>query len=834
MQTPFSQRLRRLEPFGRLLLPLLVFALVFALFAPSIRYPLVDLDDHAYITQNRIVLQGLTPDTVRRAFSTSNDTATMYMPMLWLSYMADVTFFHASPSNPAPFHAVNVTLHALSALLLYFLLRRLGAAPLWSALLTLLWAVHPLRVESVAWITERKDVLSAAFGLAATLAWLHSTPKSTAAKGQRPGGEDARVPPTSAPANKAPSPRGLPVADRVGETSGFPQLRRHPKPVAGDAKSATRRCLFLLLAALLYAIGLLAKPSLVPLPLAWLALDFWPLRRIPASLRTPAFFPSLLRAAAEKLLFLPLALAAAWLAVAQHHAVSGALSVPWSIRLVGVAPNFLFYLRKTLLPVGLSPLVPEQWLFPRSTLLLSLAVCAVLAAVVGIYRKSLPSLVPGAVWILLFFLPASGLQPLPMNTVADRFFYLPAIGLSIALAALLTRTNFRPVASASSGPLPEGAPGCKPGGGDARVPTAVDDANSGPLPEGAPGRRPGGGDVRVPISHCLLTLLLIPLAVLTFRLLPVWSSTPALYRHIADTFPGHPVAVSELANQAMRNRGDFDGAADLLRPALEKNPEHWFLRLSYANCLLQRESPDAAIDYIMTGHMPDDLYLSSQIFLTLANLELFRARFDEALRLAELSLSYTPDDSTVRSHALAIAVAAAFEAGDPDKALAYARQTRFIPNASSITLEHLLPLAVFNWTNAHRKQTLPLIYRILDAYPNRFDLWNNLLWGLATADWSPADPEEVLRRAFHLAEISPDPNHPALLDTLAVAQANAGHFDAALRLVDQALERVPDPGDSFRARLLHRRDLFQNRIPYRERAFDRLFAITFGAPSVAL
>lgn len=755
MKKPFFQRLRRLEPFGRLLLPLLVFLLAFAVFAPSIRYPLVDLDDHAYITQNRIVLRGLAPDTVRRAFSPSNDTATMYMPMLWVSYMADVTFFHASPSHPAPFHAVNVALHALCALLLYLLLRRLGTAPLWSALLALLWAVHPLRVESVAWITERKDVLSAAFGLAATLAWLHANPEP--------------------------------------EESG----------------GRVSRSVFLLLAALLYALGLLAKPSLVPLPLAWLALDVWPLRRIPASFRAPNFFPSALRAAAEKLLFLPFALPAAWMAVAQHHAVSGALSVPWSIRLAGVAPNFLFYLRKTLLPVGLSPLVPEQWLFPRSTLLLSLAVCAVLAAVVCIYRKACPSLVPGAIWVLLFFLPASGLQPLPMNTVADRFFYLPAIGLSIALAALLPRTQFHPVASANQAPSPRGRPA-----------------------------KPGGEDTRVPARHVLppllLALLLIPLAVLSFRLLPLWSSTPALYRHIADTFPGHPVAVSELANEAMRNRGDFDGAAEILRPALEKHPEHWFLRLSYANCLLQRESPDAAIDYIMAGKMPDDLYLSSQIFLTLANFELFRARYDDALRYAEKSLSYTPDDSTVRSHALAIAVAAAFEAGDQDKALAYARQTRFIPNASSVTLEHLLPLAVFDWTNAHRKQILPLIYRILDAYPERFDLWNNLLWGLATADWSPADPEEVLRRAFHLSLISPDSGHPGILDTLAVAQANAGNFDAALRLVEQALEKVPDPDDPFRARLLHRRDLFRNRIPYRERAFDRLFVITFGTPAAAL
>jgi len=119
-----------LLPSRLFLAPILLFALVFALFAPSIRYPLVGLDAYAYITQNRIVIQGLTPGNVRAAFSRSNITATMYMPLLWLSYMADVTLFGASADHPAPFHAVNVVLHALSAVLLYLLLRLIPAGRL--------------------------------------------------------------------------------------------------------------------------------------------------------------------------------------------------------------------------------------------------------------------------------------------------------------------------------------------------------------------------------------------------------------------------------------------------------------------------------------------------------------------------------------------------------------------------------------------------------------------------------------------------------------------------------------------------------------------------------
>ena len=358
---------------------ILLFVLVAALFSPSVRYPLSDLDDADYIAQNRLVTRGFAPGALRGAFDVSDTTASMYMPLLWLSYMADVTFFHASVRNPAPFHAVNVFLHALSAVFLFTLLRRLRAPPLWAFLLALLWAAHPLRVESVAWIAERKDVLSAALGLASTLAWLES----------------------------ARSGRGT-----------FPRI------------------VLLTFSLLLYAAGLLAKPSLVPLPLAWLALDVWPLRRIPASPRSPDFLPAILRAAAAKLPFLPFALVAAWLAVARHHAVSGALAVPWPTRLAAVAPNFFFYVRKTILPLRLSPLVPEQWHFSLPVILLSLLAAGTLVAVLWRFRRSLPSLLPGVVWLLLFFFPASGLQPLPMNTVADRFFYLPAMGISIALAGL--------------------------------------------------------------------------------------------------------------------------------------------------------------------------------------------------------------------------------------------------------------------------------------------------------------------------------------------------------------------------------------------------------------
>ncbi len=731
-----------LLPSRLFLAPILLFALVFALFAPSIRYPLVDLDDYAYITQNRIVIQGLTPGNVRAAFSRSNITATMYMPLLWLSYMADVTLFGASADHPAPFHAVNVVLHALSAVLLYLLLRRLRATPFGAFLLALLWAVHPLRVESVAWVTERKDTLAAFFGLAATLAWFNAHPA-------RDGG------------------------------SGAPPPSICPLSILHSAS-------FIILAAVLYAAGLLVKPSLVPLPLAWLVFDIWPLHRIPASPRDKAFLPSAVRAAAEKLLFLPFAAAAAWLAVAQHHTVSGSLSVPWAKRIAAVAPNFLFYLRKTVFPAGLSPLVPEQWAFPRATVLLSLAVCAAIAFCLWTWRKSRPSLIPGAAWVVLFFLPASGLQPLPMNTVADRFFYLPAIGLSIALVSILAPSR--------------------------------------------PSRH-----FRLCIVHSAFCILLAVLAATTHRLLPIWSSTHALYTRVNRVFPHRPLATSVLAQETIKSTGDFAAAEALLRPALERAPEDWPLRLIHADCLLHLDSPESAIAYLARTRMPEDRYTTATLLFHLANCEYFAGDFPSALRHAQAATDLYPDDSTARTPALCLALGAALEAGDAPAALAIARRTRIFADATSVSVANLLPLAVFEWAYAHRPQAAALFFRILDAAPGDTALWNNILWGLATADWSPVPPAEVLDRTLRMQAASPVPDHPGILDTLAVAQANAGDFDAALRSVQRALDQVPDdPADPFRRNLLFRQSLFRARTPYREKAFDRLFTLTFGSPADSL
>ena len=141
---------------------ILLFLLVFALYSP-LRYELVAIDDIHYISHNQLVLSGLSWANIRAAFTDFH--LQMYAPLLWISYMLDASCLGASPEQPWGFHCTNVLLHSLNSLILFFLLLAWCKKPWRAFFFAALWALHPLRVESVAWVTERKDVLSGLFCL---------------------------------------------------------------------------------------------------------------------------------------------------------------------------------------------------------------------------------------------------------------------------------------------------------------------------------------------------------------------------------------------------------------------------------------------------------------------------------------------------------------------------------------------------------------------------------------------------------------------------------------------------------------------------------------------
>lgn len=358
------------------LLAVLLGALVFALFFPALRHGFVDIDDVQYTIETPQVATGLSPANIRWAFATVHES--WYSPLLWISFMADSSLF-----GPVPFgyHLTNNLLHVANALLLFWLLFRLTRAPLASFFAAAFWALHPLRVESVAWIAERKDVLSGFFFLLAILAYLRFV--------ERP----SRL-------------RNLAVA--LG--------------MAG---------------------GMLSKTILVVLPPLLLLLDIWPLRRIsfPATLRDlPRWRPLLL----EKFPLFALMLAGIVLTLFTHrHAHDVAPPLSFLARLALIAPTYLAHLAQVLWPAHLAMFYPISYpsaLHSAAAVL----VLAVLLVAAWRLRHVFPALAIGGLWFGIALFPLiRGIRFDEQSAHPDRYTYLPAIGLSLVFASLFLAISAR-------------------------------------------------------------------------------------------------------------------------------------------------------------------------------------------------------------------------------------------------------------------------------------------------------------------------------------------------------------------------------------------------------
>lgn len=325
------------------------------------RFEFVFFDDQRYVVANVHVQQGLTWENLQWALTTTE--AGFWHPLTWLSLMADYELYGLHPGG---YHGTNVLLHIFNTLLLLFLLGRMTGALWRSAIVAALFAVHPLHVESVAWIAERKDVLSALFWMLAMLAYTW-------------------------------------YAER-------PLPRRYLAVLA------------------LFILGMMAKPMLVSLPFVLLLLDYWPLRRW-------QYGRNIWPLVREKI---PLLAIAALVSLATLYAENkfGALPsaeiYPWGRRLANGIVSYVVYLGKTVWPIDLTVFYPyaTNLSFGKVALFASLLVAVSILAIRT--AKSYPYLVTGWYWYLIVLLPVSGLIQVGHHALADRYTYLPLIGIFIA------------------------------------------------------------------------------------------------------------------------------------------------------------------------------------------------------------------------------------------------------------------------------------------------------------------------------------------------------------------------------------------------------------------
>jgi tetratricopeptide (TPR) repeat protein len=336
-----------------------------AVYAPVRQYDFTNYDDDIYVTDNPHVLGGFTHKNVSWAFTHFH--ASNWHPLTWLSHMLDVKLWG---QNAGGHHLTNVLIHSANGVLLFLVFNSMTGAVWRSALVAAVFAWHPLHVESVAWIAERKDVLSAFFWILTMAAYLSYMRK--------------------------------------------PRVRRY------------------LLVVALFAGGLMSKSMVVTLPFVLLLLDYWPLRRA-GLIRRDAH--KWLKLFLGKIPLIALAILSAGITIFTQQrsgAIKSALELPWQLRISNALIGYVSYLGKALWPVKLAAFYPFPSVIPLWQVASAVALLLAITILTLAAAKASPYLAVGWFWYLGTLVPVIGLVQVGSQAMADRYSYIPLIGVATA------------------------------------------------------------------------------------------------------------------------------------------------------------------------------------------------------------------------------------------------------------------------------------------------------------------------------------------------------------------------------------------------------------------
>jgi len=345
----------------RLIIYIALTVVTLAVFWQVNQYDFINLDDFMYVTKNLHIQSGITVDGFRWAFSTTY--AEFWHPLTWLSLMLDSQIYGL---NAGGYHVTNLILHILSTLLLFWLFCRMTGAVWKSAFVAALFALHPLHVESVAWISERKDVLSAFFWMLTLCLYVYYT--------------------------------------------GKPAIRRY------------------LLVLFSFVLALLSKPMVLTLPVIMILLDYWPLERFKSQRGNLVLWQ--LR---EKMPFFVLSAVFSVITIYVQYDPSGK-DFPLGSRLANAPVSFVTYLEKTFWPHDLSVFYPFSDQLPVWQVSGAALLIVAISAAVILMAKRLPYLFVGWLWYAITIAPVIGIVQVGNHSMADRYTYLPLIGIGIILA----------------------------------------------------------------------------------------------------------------------------------------------------------------------------------------------------------------------------------------------------------------------------------------------------------------------------------------------------------------------------------------------------------------
>ncbi len=367
----------------------ILFAGTVLLFWRTTDYGFTNFDDPTYVTDNAHVQAGFTRNSIAWAFTAPEAN---WHPLTWFSHMLDWQLYGGSAGGH---HLTSVLWHAANAVLAFFFLCRLTGTYWMSAFAAALFAWHPLRVESVAWISERKDVMSGCFFLLTLWAYL--------AYGER------------------------------------------------CRQKQRARSLYLLTLSL-FLLGLMCKPMLVTVPLVLLLLDFWPLRRgqlgsgDAAGTKITAWWQSWREPFLEKIPFFALSLIISVLTVhLQWEGQAFRLALPFMARLSNALVSVMRYLGKFFWPFDLTVCYPHPGHWPAGIVVAAVLLVTVVTFLVWRQRRNRPWMLAGWAWYLVVLLPVIGLVQVGFQAMADRYSYLSLLGWQLALFGLVSEWSVRPV-----------------------------------------------------------------------------------------------------------------------------------------------------------------------------------------------------------------------------------------------------------------------------------------------------------------------------------------------------------------------------------------------------
>ncbi|HEX4342116.1 MAG TPA: tetratricopeptide repeat protein [Verrucomicrobiae bacterium] len=668
-------------------------------FWPVVHAGFIDYDDHEYVVSNPHVQAGLSWRGI--AWAMHSYYASNWHPLTWISHMLDVDLFGTSPMGP---HCVNLAFHIANAVLLFGLLWRMTCAKWRSAFVAALFALHPIHVESVAWISERKDVLSTFFGLLTLLAYAE-----------------------------------------------FVEQRK-------DKKRGAK--LYYGVALLLFALGLLSKPMLVTLPFVMLLLDYWPLKRFQFNNRKETY-AILWQLFLEKVpFFLLTVLACAATVMAQRGSMQPLYNLPLGDRMENSLVSYLRYLGKIFWPAGLAIPYLHVQAWPLTTVLLALVVVAgVCLWMIWVAPKN-PFVATGWFWFLGTLIPVIGLLQVGIQSMADRYTYLPAIGIFMIVAWGANRMGER-----------------------VKAPKAV-----------------LGGSAILILSAC---------TALTHQQASYWQSTERLFSHSAAVTEDNYVALTCIG-LARFHDGQFEEATNYYSRALEINPGYSDA-MNNMGVALQGKDDEASIVWYRRALLmkPSDsgiLYNLGNEFTVckqyveacdcfeavlrirpdhfealnnLANVQVQMGRVDEAVVNYQKALQLEPRDAKVIKN---LGVALLKEGKAEEAAVLLRRAVRGSPKDAEAHYSLGLALA----TQGHWDEAVLEYVESLRLDPANAEAEYNL--GYAFRVQKRLDEAaQHLQKAVQLKADFPIAHY-----NLGCVLADAGHTEEAVTQIKEALREKPD------------------------------------------